>query len=235
MACSEIFGGVFQGVHVDMSGGWMNDDDRKQMTIGISPQRARQAFKIGFAAHATDEQIAKYKAEMSGQRFKIVSTEEVSLEITNVALGSSIPDTQALYDHDEAKDLPILGKLCTRTWYNPAAADEDLTEEEEAELAANPPPTKKYEFWLEDELLKHVFVGMKLQVTVKELSFGIYFFDAITGVHCSFFTILPNELMLGWKEIEKEWLLPRPGADGNGEEVNGEADNKDRDAPATEE
>ena len=76
---------------------------------------------------------------------------------------------------------------------------------------------------------------MKLQVTVKELSFGIYFFDAITGVHCSFFTILPNELMLGWKEIEKEWLLPRPGADGNGEEVNGEADNKDRDAPATEE
>ena len=228
MACSEIFGGVFQGVHNDMDDGWMTNEDKERMNIGISPQRARQVFKIGLAAHATDEQLLKYKAEMSGQLFKVVSTEEVSLEITSSVLGCSISDTQSLYAQDEAKDLPILGKLRARAWNNPGAADEDLTKEEEVALEANPPSTREYEFWLEDEVLKHILVGMKFQATVKQLSFGIYYFDAISGIHCSFFTILPNELMLGWKEIEKEWLLPRPGNDEKEKKINEDADVRDQ-------
>ena len=218
-ACSEIFGGLFKGIHNVVSEDWMSENDRKEMTVGISPEHARQVFKFGFMAHATDDQVEKYKAEMSDQRFGITSAEELSFEVTGTALGSSIPETQALYNHNQAKDLSILGKLHVKTWQNPGAADEDLTENEEANLTANPPASKNYEFWLEDELLEHIFVGMKFRTTVKRLSFGPYFFDAVHGLHCSFFTVLPNEIMIGWKEIEQEWLLPRPTLDSKDEQA----------------
>ena len=221
MACSEIFGGIFRGIHNVVGEEWMSERDKKEMTVGISPEHARQVFKIGFAAHATNEQITKYKAEMGDQRFQIISTEDLSFEVTGTTLGSSMPDTQALYSHDQAKGLSILGKLHVKTWHNPGTADEDLTEEEEAELVANPPATKKFEFWLEDEILEHIFVGMKFHATVKELSFGTYFFDAVHGVHCSFLTVLPNQLMIGWREVEKEWLLPRPTEDGEEQQDDG--------------
>ena len=187
----------------------MTDEDREQ-SVGISPQYARQVFRIGLAAYATDEQLEKYKSEGRDQSFSVVSEQDMGLEVTRITHGRSLPETQALYSHDQAKNLPILGKLHTKTWNNPSAPDEDLTEDEEAELATNPLAEKVYEFWVEDVLLDKLFVGMKFEATVKQLSFGIWYFDAILGVHCSFLTFLPNDMMTGWREIEKEWLPPRP-------------------------
>ena len=220
MACSEIFGGTYQGMFNEASLSWMNAEDKKKSSFGISAERARKVFKIGFAANATNEQISKYKEEMKGQQFSITNSQEISLEVTETILGGSIPDIQALYNSEHAKGLPILGKLKAKTWQSPAALDEDLTEEEEAELANNPPPVKGYEFWVEDDLLEKIFVGMKFGATVKQLSFGPHFFDACQTIHPSYFSFLPNEMMQGWREIEKEWLPPRLEEDGS-EQQNG--------------
>jgi len=56
-------------------------------------------------------------------------------------------------------------------------------------------------FWLEDEILEHIFPGLKLEVVVRELNIGIKFFDQISGVFCSFYTCLPNEKVVEfWKD-----------------------------------
>lgn len=41
---------------------------------------------------------------------------------------------------------------------------------------------------------------MKLLVTVRQLSFGISYFDVVNGVYCSFYDVLPNSLMDNWVE-----------------------------------
>lgn len=215
MACSEIFGGVFQELRNSDSESWLDEEEKRQLFLGIEPDRARQVFRVGFAAHATEEQVAKYKANGADQRLGIVESEEVSLEVVDVTFGASSPEIQALYSCEQAKGVPILGKLRARTWQDPLGLDEDLTEEEELELAQIPPSVKTYEFWIEDALLEQLFVGLKFRTTVKTLSFGQQFFDQIQALRCSFFLVLPNELMSGWREVEDEWLPPRSRQDGD--------------------
>ncbi|KAL9101991.1 MAG: hypothetical protein Q9163_002820 [Psora crenata] len=223
IACSEIFGGIFQGIY-SPSETWMNDNNTDQ-SVGISPQHARQVFRIGLAAYASDEQIDRYKSESKEQSFSVLSEEDVGLEVTSITLGRSLPEIQALYIRDEAKSLSILGRLQAKTWRSPSAPEEDRTEDEDAELAAHPPTDKEYEFWADDVLIEKLSVGMKFEATVKQLSFGIWFFDAVFGIHCSFFTSLPNEMIIGWKKVEREWLPPRP-APGNDSEAS-EKDDKE--------
>jgi len=205
-ACSKLFGGTFQKMNTTNEG---FDDSASGSPIGITEDQAYQAFKIGFTAYATDTMMATYKTESVTQSFRILSTEEASLEVTATALGSADPETLPLYNSHHAHNLKPLGKLYAQTWHNPTALAEDLTEDEEAELASKPSSLKEYEFWLEDEVLEKCFVGMKMEADVKELSFGVCYFDAVFGVYASFFNVLPNGLMVGWREVEKEWLKPR--------------------------
>ena len=215
-ACSEIFGGIFKGLGTE-SESWMTDADSAQ-SLGITPEHARQVFKFGFAAHGTDEQVKKYKLEAENQSFSVISEQDLGLEVTNISLGGSDPETRALYSHDGVKTLPILGKLHAKSWHKDShtAQPEDLTVEEEEQLAKAGPAVKNYEFWVEDSLLESLFQGMKFEATVKQLSFGVWYFDAIFGIHCSFLTFLPNEMMIGWRQIEDEWLPPRSTEDEDG-------------------
>lgn len=202
MACSEIFGGSYQGVYSpDRS--WMGDLET-QLSVGISPERARHAFKIGLAANASDEMFPKYKQQLQDKTCKISKIENTGLEVIEI-----VPANETvlnLYGQQQCAGLKPIGKLKAKTWFNPGAPEEDLTEDEEAHLEANPPALKDYEFWVEDEILENCVVGMKFEATVRETSFGLTFFDAFQSVHCSFYDMLPNELMADWREIEEEWL-----------------------------
>lgn len=212
-ACSEIFGGIFKSMWTD-SKGWAAGTD-VDCSQGISPALARKTFKIGLVANGTEENLNNYRAQSQNGCIHIVNTEDTGLEVTELILCQ--PETLSLYVDPRAVGLKPLGKMKAKTWFSPNAANEDLTEEEEEALQANPPQIKNYEFWIEDEVLLKCFVGMKLGATVTELSIGITYFDALFGIHCSFFNILPNELMMGWREPEKEWL-PMRGTNTGGEE-----------------
>ena len=67
-----------------------------------------------------------------------------------------------------------------------------------------------------DEILKKCFVGMKFITVVKELSFGVLYFDSLLGIFCSFCKVLPNEEMIGWREPETTWLPMREKIDLEG-------------------
>lgn len=72
----------------------------------------------------------------------------------------------------------------------------------ESKLEAEPTESAGIEtFWIEDEILQHIFLGMKFEVVVRELNIGIKFFDQISGIFCSFYTFLPNENVVEfWKD-----------------------------------
>ena len=198
--------------------------------INISPHHARKIFKYALAANADDETHQMYAKQLKQKSTKIARVNEhTGLEVTEIIFPTQ--EILDFYAQPETADLQPVGKIRAKTWIIPTAADEDLTEEEEAALAAKAPETKHYEFWLESSVLSHCVVGMKLEATVTELSFGLAYFDALFGVHCSFYQLLPNELMAGWREPEKEWLPMKkkradaakfddlPGEVGNGSEI----------------
>ena len=208
-ACSTIYGGTFQDSFIGDQE-WAQELD---VYKGMSPQLARQTFKVGLMANASTEMFERYKSQSEGSSIGITSAHDTGLEVTELILANR--EALKLYDHAAAKGLRALGKMKARTWFHPGDPDDDLTEEEE-QAGAVMREVKEYEFWVEDELLQRCFVGMKLETTVRHLSFGLDFFDNIAGAHCSFYTMLPNEAMIGWREPGPR-LAPRPKATTNGD------------------
>lgn len=210
-SCSEIFGGMYQGMWSDNQE-WLQGRDL-DYDIGISPQHARKVFKYALAVNADDDTLKTYRQQLEDKATKIVSVHEnTGFEVTEIIFATQ--DTLNFYAQPECADLKPIGKMRAKTWIIPTSADDDLTEAEEVTLAAKVPETKYYEFWVEDEILSKCVVGMKLEATVTELSFGVSYFDALFGVHCSFYQLLPNELMAGWRTPEKEWLPMRKKREG---------------------
>lgn len=205
--------------------------------IGISPHHARKVFKYALAANADDDIHETYRKQLEEKTTTIANVNEnIGFEVTEILFPAQ--EILDFYAQPEAAGLKPVGKMRAKTWIIPTAAGEDLTEEEEAALAAKIPEIKRYEFWVEKEILSHCVVGMKLEATVTELSFGVSYFDALSGVHCSFYQLLPNELMAGWRAPEKEWLPMRkkPGGaenrDADFNDIPGEVgeENKTQDA-----
>ncbi len=207
MACSIIFGGMYQGVY-ESNCEWM-DDDEKEANAGMDPEQARRVFKFALAANANDETFQKYKKQLAEKTCRITSSEDVGLEVIDIIHPND--EARSLYAQRQCTGLKPIGKLKAKSWFGAnAAEDEDLTEEEEALLAAKVPDIKHYEFWIEEDVLQHMFIGIKFGTKVTHLNFGVSYFDAINGVNCSFFNRLPNQMMGGWREPEKEWLPMRP-------------------------
>lgn len=216
-ACSTIYGGTYQDTYIGDQD-WAREVEGYK---GMGPKLARQTFKIGFTANASNEMYERYKSQSASRSIGITSAVDTGLEVTELVLANR--EALKLYDRQVAAGLRALGKMRARTWFHPGDPDDDLTEEEE-QAGAMTREVKEYEFWVEDELLQRCFVGMKLETTVRRLSFGLDFFDNIAGVYCSFYRILPNEVMIGWKEPGPR-LAARPKAkDGAGAATAEEAD-----------
>lgn len=213
-ACSEIFGGIFRGLYTTGEEEWAQGSD---VNKGMSLEMARKVFKVALASNARSDIFEKYEKQSKEKTIGVSSITDVGLEVTEL-----MPATQHvlnIYSHDLAKDLKPVGIMKAKTWYSPAAEDEDLTEEEEAAAAANDREVKEYEFWVEDHVLEKCFVGMKFETTVTELSFGVSYFDALFGVLCSFYNILPNELMYGWREPGPPLPMREKPKDSNGDKA----------------
>lgn len=192
-ACSTLFGGYYTNMYIGDQA-WARDLD---IYKGMSTDAAKRIFKAGLAAQATDEVINAFTAKTKEQNLAVVSTIATGLEITHLVKADD--DVLEMYAAQKPALKP-LGRMKARTWYNPTLPKEDLTAEEEIAAAAAPPKITEYEVWVEDEVLEKCFVGMKFDATVRELNFGVSYFDTVIGVYCSFYSVLPNERMIGWRE-----------------------------------
>ena len=93
-ACSELYGGVFQGQWA-ASSTWLTDEEIPELSQGISPALARQVFKMGIVANTSNEQFEKYEKQNKTKSIHVTSVEDVSMEVVGKILSSA--DVQRLY------------------------------------------------------------------------------------------------------------------------------------------
>ncbi|KAL8807303.1 MAG: hypothetical protein Q9182_000808 [Xanthomendoza sp. 2 TL-2023] len=203
-ACSELFGGVFQGTYAK-NPDWAPE---AESYAGMSPELAQQTFRIGLATQVSDEVARRYKEQNAAHMLQTTKVYIACMEV--IALVPAEDGIKRFYEkHEAAKGLNSLGRLKAKSWDPPFNPPKDLTEEEKLAEAGSTRPTEFFEFLVEDSVLEMCFVGMKFEATVHDLSFGLKFFDNISGVFCSFYGSIPNQRLMGWRVPENEPLPPR--------------------------
>lgn len=219
-----IFGGSFHGTYIGDQE-WAKDIE---MPDQMSPDTARTVFKIALVAHASEEVWEKYNAQSKERSIRVTEAFDTSFEVTELIFPGN--EVLNIYKTPGATGIKPVGKIRVKTWFNPNDYEKDLTEEEEqAEAAAREikesDAKNEYEFWIDEELLSCLDVGTKMTTKVHRTSFGVDYFDSVQAVYCSFYTLLPNEEIIGWREpgptlpyrkpMTSEGLTMIPGDGGN--------------------
>lgn len=201
MAASTLCGGVFKE---DQDGDktWkgsgpdadaiLKDDNR------MSKARAMQIFKTAIDLEAKGAIVRN----IANGDIHVVKTYTEYFEVEKIvrARKESIEDYASFKDADgQLGNIKALGKMFVKAWCGPNLDAKDYTDDEET-LTESSVPEHLTEFWVEDEILEHVFFGMKMELRVHELNIGLYYFDTLGGPYCSFFQVMENEKMMDWKE-----------------------------------
>ncbi|KAI8629315.1 hypothetical protein F5Y19DRAFT_77913 [Xylariaceae sp. FL1651] len=129
---------------------------------------------------------------------RVVSTKEETYRVFEIQRPrrkdkKTVADQLAVTDPNRelkpAGFIRVTPTIIAHGWGNVPRPDEvDFNNAEEAE------------FMLEDELLAKFEVGMKIRMTVCQLSVGIRFIKKVHDVRVSFDTFLPQYLLTDWKE-----------------------------------
>ena len=199
IACSLLFHGWYHDCYIDQLG----DEQPSQKDQRILT--AQNVFRAALASHGTDHICDLYQQHNSQRKSQPLRKFRTGLEVVRVEYASD--QVKQLYNMPMFHECKPTGKLLVRVWHNPASLEQDITEEEEQAARMEPIELPEFEFWIEEEVLGKIFTGMKFEADVYELTFGVYFFDSPTNFRCSFFSWLPNEAMIGWKD--HDYLPPR--------------------------
>ena len=204
VAASTLYGGRYQGLRlVNEQWGAIDPLAKEYLAFEntLDESEAQRIFKTAIAMTGSEEMFKKVSAE----EVEIVATEKRFLEVISIEQ----PRKEIIAEYSTIKNergetgyIKALGLLRCKTWDGPGIEEEDMTDDEDNDNARVDDALVE-SFWLENNILEHCFIGMKLEVTVHELNIGIKFFDCVAGLYCSFYSFLPNEKMTGWKEPSK--------------------------------
>jgi hypothetical protein len=189
-ACSFLYGGHYfdPEARKDPSGTW---DQENQGSPRMSEEIAHKVMKFALVCTCTDEQSSSFTKTVQVSARPIEDID--GFEVTEIlAVDEKVRDFYSLH----APDLNPVGKLRGKAWRIPNGVKVDLAPGEKLPNIDN----LEFEFVVEETLLRHCYVGMKIDTTVWEMNFGMYFFDEIMAAYSSFYTVLWNDLMAGWKE-----------------------------------
>lgn len=196
MACSTLFAGAyFDGYTGDQE--WLKDGDG---VAGMPDDTARKVVKFALAGAGSYEQAVRFRELANANALDAQCVDENGFEVLAIT-----PPTYEVKDfyHQHARDLKPVGKIRARAWREPGLPDEDVAPGEvpsSMKNGGNGQGVAEYEFFVEESLLEMYFVGMKVDAFIWLLNCGMHYFDKVVGVYCSFYTVLPNEDMVGWKK-----------------------------------
>ncbi|KAI9376395.1 Argonaute complex, subunit Arb1 [Aspergillus egyptiacus] len=193
-ACSTLFGGLEYDLYVD-NGHWRNP---KEHTVQITKNIARKVVKFGLAVSGSD-QLAKSFQHMD-ECAMLEGTMLEDIDGFEVVETVFLSEGHRKFYQDHAPDLHPVGVLRGRTYCDPGSPEYDLSPEEREEWSRRGRPTRELTFFLEESLLKHCYPGMKIITTVWEINCGFHYFEDIKKVYASIYTVLANDLMIGWKK-----------------------------------
>ncbi len=205
VACSALSGGHHATDYAKLrpwtEGAVAEDEDL------LPPEHVSAAVQVGLRAYGSEQMLRSITKDLEtnspeSSLFEIVSEERQGLEVTKVQPADDT--TRELYEKAKKHGGPArpLGKLCCKSWEPPTFASYDRPQQTNGQETTK--LQREFEFWVEDDVLVHCFPGMKLEATVCELKNGLRYLDVVHMVYCSFYTLLPNELMRDWKEVK--WL-----------------------------
>lgn len=215
MGCSTLFGGVFFDSYVE-DDQWANPKDTSvKMTCTI----AWKVVKFALAGAGSETQAIRFQELANQDALRAMRVEDIDgFEVT--AVFPPDPGVCEFYKV-HAPDLRPVGKVFGRAYRDPGKPGFDLTPEERIQWERDGPPAEEFEFFLEESLMKFCYPGMKVMTTVFELNCGMHFFDDAFTAYSSIYTVLPNDLMIGWKKPKNY-----PGNEGDNAEESDEKEGK---------
>jgi hypothetical protein len=191
MACATLFGGSYFDTYTGDKD-WTDDVVGR---AGMPNDTARKVVKFALAGAGSEEEAVKFLELANSNGLKGRLIDDTGFEVLSITPASNeVKDFYNKY----APDLKPVGKIKTRAWRDPALPDEDVAPGELPSSLNG--PAAEYEFFVEDAIMGYFFVGMKFDADIWELNSGVHYFDNISGVYCSFYTVLPNDSMMHWKE-----------------------------------
>ncbi|KAM5476191.1 hypothetical protein MauCBS54593_000876 [Microsporum audouinii] len=189
-ACSTLFGGSFFDSYTEEREWVANSDITPFMTLTT----ARKVVKFGIAAAGSLEQAVKFRDLASTNKLGAKLVHEDGFEITAI----TPPTTEVTgFYNQHAPDLKPIGKVQAIAWRDPSLPDEDIAP---GQMSTCHSDIMEFEFYVEQSLLRFFFIGMKVDASVWKLDCGIHYFDKFMATYCSFYTVLPNEGILAWKQ-----------------------------------
>ena len=190
VACSMLFGGDLYNASV-LGHDWnFSKDDPSLLTNDV----ARKIVKFALACAGEDTQTLRYLELDKQGALGATRIEDIDgFEITAVHAPDQV--ICSLYDA-QAPDLNPVGKLLAKAYRDPGQPAYDRSPEEDMVGL----PELKFEFFVEGNLLQYCYPGLKVITPVWEMNCGFYYFEDVNRAYGSIYTVLENDLMLGWKE-----------------------------------
>jgi len=165
----------------------------------LDEDKARLIFGVNIAMQLKLEQGKRIAAALEEKTLTVTETEDMTLEVIEI----SYPDQERRSKYSAANRC-LAGELeiepCgSVTLRSTSIKDGKDTSDADAVLGV---ATNDMEvtFFLEKSILKLLKIGMKLRVKVCTLNEGIRFIKALKAVYPTYYTFLPQQLMLNYKE-----------------------------------
>lgn len=210
VAASVLTGGHFEGLFAGDSA-WAKEtqeniygDEVWGSSGGAGPgmpdSKARLVLAMGIMVNGSQE-LYEDMIALEGDwhcHLVVAKTKSIGLEITRIEFPEA--EARSLYQDDEMRKkvtLQPVGKLFCKEWHAP---DFFQTWDLAPRSTDGDGQEAEYEFWTEENILTTLFVGMKMEATIRRLQLdedtGFWQLDTVSRAYCSFFTYLPNELVI---------------------------------------
>ncbi|RDW69330.1 hypothetical protein BP6252_08350 [Coleophoma cylindrospora] len=201
IAASTLYGGEYRGKYIDSETlpPWSTHGDKPPSVaeLGMSDRHAIWVFKASLSFAGNQEQyLALLHDTLKAGKPVLKAYEVVAIDrtsLTHLDMYSGLKD-----QNGQTGTIKPVGYLRVVPWVGPGIEEEDLSDSDESNCSDEDSVIET--LWIEDSILQHCFVGMKMIVTLKELGNGVRYFDQVHEVFCSFFTYLENEKLRDWKE-----------------------------------
>lgn len=193
-ACSTLFGGVFFDLYIE-DNQWCNS---KNDTVRMTNEIARKVVKFALAGAGFDRQAVRFQELANQNALRAMRVEDIDgFEVTAIIFADD--ETKEFY-MSHAPDLHPVGRMLAKAYRDPGKPNIDLSPEERLQWEEGGAPEYEFDFFLEESLLKLCYPGMKVITSVWELNCGFHYFDEVFTAYCSIYTVLANDLMIGWKK-----------------------------------
>lgn len=199
---------------------WSN---RKNGNFLMKNDVARKVVKFAIAGSGTNAMALQFQTLASQNALHSTLVPDIhGFEV--VAVFPPSPEVREFYRH-HAPDLNPVGRMVGKAYRDPGKPRYDLSAEERLMWKTGTASMSDFQFFLEENLLKVCYPKMKVITPVWELNCGLNFFEDVHTVYSSIYTVLCNDLMLGYKQSVD---LTRKGQDEveEIEEPNGDGEGK---------